>query len=149
LLPLLQCKPNRSQNAIELSANLMIPESEHDDSLTSEKLRPYPIANLTRTVVYAHLHLTRSQALQPGNRNPVRNNQMDAGDKTCSSRNFGSANGAKESAQRRWPSFAKSRRGSQQYSNHHPVFEKRGRHPLTSILSPQAGRGRNCALTWT
>jgi len=49
--PLLQRKPDRSQDAVEFLANLMIPKPQYKDSLTSEKFRPCSIANLTRTIV--------------------------------------------------------------------------------------------------
>ncbi len=34
----LECEPDRSQHAIELLANLMIPESQHNDSMASQEL---------------------------------------------------------------------------------------------------------------
>ena len=51
MLSLPECEPDCSQDAIEFSANLMIPESQHNDSMAREEFRPRAIANLPRTIV--------------------------------------------------------------------------------------------------
>jgi hypothetical protein len=50
-LSLLECEPDCSQHAIELLANLMIPESQNNDSMASLEFRPSSIASLACTVV--------------------------------------------------------------------------------------------------
>src|SRR5439155_12681607 len=49
--PLLQRKPDGSQDAVEFLANLMIPKPQHNDPLASQKFRPRSIANLSATIV--------------------------------------------------------------------------------------------------
>jgi hypothetical protein len=51
LLSLAECEPDCSQDAIEFSANLVIPESQHNDSMAREEFRPRAIANLTGTII--------------------------------------------------------------------------------------------------
>ena len=51
LLSLPDCEADCSQDAIEFSANLMIPESQHNDSMAREEFRPRAIANLTGTII--------------------------------------------------------------------------------------------------
>jgi len=51
LLSLPECEPDCSQDAIEFSANLMIPESQHNDSMAREEFRPRGIANLACTII--------------------------------------------------------------------------------------------------
>jgi hypothetical protein len=46
-----ECEPDCSQDAIEFSANLMIPESQHNDSMAREEFRPRAIANLACTII--------------------------------------------------------------------------------------------------
>ena len=50
-LSLLECEPDCSQHAVELLANLMIPESQHNKSMAREEFRPRLIVSLTCTVV--------------------------------------------------------------------------------------------------
>jgi hypothetical protein len=49
--PCFECQPDRLYNAVEFSANLMVPESHHNDSPTSKRFRPSPITNLLRAIV--------------------------------------------------------------------------------------------------
>ena len=51
MLLLLECEPDCSQHAIELLANLMIPKSQHYDSITGQEFRPRSIVSLASTVV--------------------------------------------------------------------------------------------------
>ena len=51
LLSLLECEPDCSQHAVELLPNLVIPESQHDNSMASQKFRARSVANLACTVV--------------------------------------------------------------------------------------------------
>ena len=51
MLPLLKCDPNCSQHAVELLANLMIPKSQHNDSMASQEFPPRSIMNLACTIV--------------------------------------------------------------------------------------------------
>jgi hypothetical protein len=51
LLSLAECEPDCSQEAIEFSANLVIPESQYNDSMAREEFRPRAIANLTGTII--------------------------------------------------------------------------------------------------
>ncbi len=51
MLSLPECEPDCSQDAIEFSANLMIPESQHNDPMAREEFRPRLIASLACTVV--------------------------------------------------------------------------------------------------
>ena len=50
-LSLLECEPDCLQYAVELLAHLMIPESQHNDSMPSQKFRACSVANLACTVV--------------------------------------------------------------------------------------------------
>jgi hypothetical protein len=51
LLSLFECKQDCSQDAIEFSANLVIPEPQHNDSMARKEFRPRAIANLTGTII--------------------------------------------------------------------------------------------------
>jgi hypothetical protein len=51
LLSLLECQPDCPQDAVELLANLMIPKSQHNDSMTSQEFRAHSIADLARAIV--------------------------------------------------------------------------------------------------
>jgi hypothetical protein len=51
LLPLFEREPDCLQHAIELLANLMIPKSQHCDSLLGEKLLPCLVAHLAGSIV--------------------------------------------------------------------------------------------------
>jgi hypothetical protein len=85
----------------------------------------------------------RSPALRSDNRNPKRNHRMGVGVEICTRQNFGSASIAKESVQAQSTSFAAIERDPQRFiltsdtSSEKPFADT----PLTSILSPQAGRG--------
>ena len=46
-----QCGPDCSQHAVELLANLMIPKSQHNDSMTGQEFRPHLITNLACTII--------------------------------------------------------------------------------------------------
>ena len=48
---LLKCEPDCPQHAVELLANLMIPEPQHHDSMAREEFRPRAIANLACTII--------------------------------------------------------------------------------------------------
>ena len=92
---------------------------------------------------YARHRPIRSRALRSGNRNPGCSSPTNADGEICSPQNFGSANAAKECAHCQLPSFATNERDSRRIilvTN--AIFEKQDYiFPLTSILSPQAGRG--------
>src|SRR5439155_3645558 len=63
---------------------------------------------------YARRRLIRLRASRPDNKNRGYNNPTDAGGEICSPRNFGSANAAKEYAQRPLPSSVGAERGSRE-----------------------------------
>ena len=91
---------------------------------------------------YARHRPIRSRASQPGNKNQVRNSPKDAVGETCSLQNFGCANAAKECAPVQLPSSATVERGSRRIMlMTHATSEKPDQRSLTSVLSPQAGRG--------
>ena len=97
---------------------------------------------------YVRRRPIRQPALRWDNRNPGRNRRTDVGGEICSPRNFGSVSAARESVQAQSPSFATIERDSQRFILTMNAFsEKSFRMPLTSILSPQAGRGGHaCAF---
>ena len=91
---------------------------------------------------YVHRHPIRWPALRWDNRNPKRNRRTDVGDEICSLRNFGSASVAKERVQAQLPSFAALERDPQRSTLAiNASSEKPFADTLTSILSPQPGRG--------
>ena len=97
---------------------------------------------------YVRRRPIRQLTLRWDNRNPGRNRRRDVGGEICSPRNFGSVSAARESVQAQSPSFATIERDSQRFILTMNAFsEKSFRTPLTSILSPQAGRGGHaCAF---
>jgi hypothetical protein len=50
-LSFLECEPDCPQHAVELLANLMIPESQHNKSMAGQEFRPRSIASLVRRIV--------------------------------------------------------------------------------------------------
>ena len=90
----------------------------------------------------------RQPVLRSDNRNPRRNRRTDVGGEICGPRNFGSVRAARESVQAQSPFFATISRDSQRFILTMNACSKRSfRMPLTSILSPQAGRGGHvCAF---
>jgi hypothetical protein len=91
---------------------------------------------------YVRRRPIRQPALRWDNRNPARNHRTDVGGEICSPRNFDSVSAAKESVQAQSPSSAAIERDSQRFILAMGASsEKSFRIPLTSILSPQAGRG--------
>jgi len=97
---------------------------------------------------YVRRRPIRQPALRWDNRNPGRNHRTNVGGEICNPRNFGSVSSARESVQAQSPSFATIERDSQRFIlTMNASSEKSFRMPLTSILSPQAGRGgRACAF---
>jgi hypothetical protein len=94
---------------------------------------------------YVHRRPIRQPALRWDNRNPGR--RTDVGAEICSLRNFGPVSAARESVLAQSPSFGTIERDSQRFIlTMNPSSEKSFRIPLTSILSPQAGRGGHHAL---
>jgi len=80
------------------------------------------------------------------NRNLGCSNPPDADGEICSLQNSASADVAKEFAQVRLLSFATSERGSRRLTLiAKTTSEKADESPLTSVLSPQAGRGETYA----
>ena len=91
---------------------------------------------------YVLRRLIRQPALRWGNRNPRRNRRMDVADEIYILRNFGYVSVAKECVQVPLPFFAAVQHDSQQSVLTINVSSgKSFRMPLTSILSPKAGRG--------
>ena len=91
---------------------------------------------------YARRRPTRWLALRSDNRNPRRNHRTDVGGEICSPRNFGSVSVAKEYVRAQSPSFAAIKRDPRRLIlTVNASSEKGFRMPLTSILSPLAGRG--------
>jgi len=91
---------------------------------------------------YARRRPTQWLALRSDNRNPRRNHRTDVGGEICSSRNFSSMTVAKEYVQAQSPSFAAIERGPRRLILTVNASPGKGfRMPLTSILSPLAGRG--------
>jgi hypothetical protein len=93
-------------------------------------------------------HLARSPTSRQGNRNRVRKNRADAGGETCNLRSSGSADVAKECTRIQLRSFEANERGAQRTQFRSNSFSQGGNllvspshQPLTSILSPQPGRG--------
>jgi hypothetical protein len=56
---LFKSEPNSLQKAIELSANLMIPKSQDDDSVASEECCPGSIATLGSLIVVSTVQFDR------------------------------------------------------------------------------------------
>src|SRR5262249_4597869 len=84
----------------------------------------------------------REPALRSDNRNPARNRRTDVSGEICSQQDSGSVSAAKESVQAQWPFFATIERDSQRFILAMNLSSENGfQMPLTSILSPQAGRG--------
>jgi hypothetical protein len=91
---------------------------------------------------YARRRPTRWLALRSDNRNPRRNHRTDVGGEICSPRNFGSVSVAKEYVRAQSPSFAAIERDPRRLILTVNASSENGfRMPLTSILSPLAGRG--------
>jgi hypothetical protein len=95
------------------------------------------------------LHQARRPVLPPDNRNPRCTAQSGVDGEICIPRKYGCADGAKEFARHPLPFSEESWHDSQQiYLSEllhfrEAKFTTRGnRSPLTSVLSPQAGRGR-------
>ena len=97
---------------------------------------------------YVRRRPIRRPALRWDNRNPGRSRLTDVGGEICCPRNFGSVSAARECAQAQSPSFATIERDSQRFIlTMNASSGKSFRIPLTSILSPQAGRGGHaCAF---
>src|SRR4029453_4818076 len=92
---------------------------------------------------YARHRPTRLQASRLDSRNRVCKGPMGAGGETYSLRNFCFANGAKECAQRRLPSFVASARGSQRIIVITSAVSKSSNHcPLTFNPLPPSGARR-------
>ena len=142
MLSLLECEPDCSQHTIELLANLMIPESQHDNSMASQKFRARSVANLACTVVM-------SSAVQLDSQLCVRAIEIQdvivewmLAAKFMPPQNFDSVSVAKEYVRAQSPSFAAIERDpSVHFNSSTRLAKRRFRTPLTSILSPQAGRG--------
>jgi hypothetical protein len=47
----LKSEPDRLQNAIKLFANLMVPKSQHDDSVLSKECRPGSIVSSAHRII--------------------------------------------------------------------------------------------------
>jgi len=91
---------------------------------------------------YVLHHLIRRPVLRSGNSNPTHNRRVDVDDEIYILRNFGSVSVAKEYVQAPLPFFAAVERDSQQsVLTINMSSGKSFRMPLTSILSPKAGRG--------
>ena len=91
---------------------------------------------------YVRRRPIRQPALRLDNRNPAPNHRTDVGGEICSPRNFGSVSAAKESVQAQSPSFAAIERDLQRFILAMGASSETSfRIPLTSFLSPQAGRG--------
>jgi hypothetical protein len=138
--PFLQREPDCFQNAVEFIANLMVPKPQHSDSVISERIRTRSIANSTQLIIMPAT--IRLPALPPENRNRVCSSQADSDGEICIPQNFDSGDAARECAQCRLPFFATCERGSRNVTLAAKTdSEKADEGPLTSILSPQAGRG--------
>jgi len=95
---------------------------------------------------YVRRHPVRSRASQSDSRNRVCKDQSGVADGIYSPRSCGSADVAKEFAQVRLPSFATRERDSRRLTLlAKSTSEKADENPLTSILSPEAGRGETYA----
>ena len=91
----------------------MIPESQHSDSPASEEFRPRSIPNLVRAIV---VPTTIQFDREPCSRTieiEYVGIEWGAGGEICSLQNFGSANAAKECAQRRLSFYVARKLGSQ------------------------------------
>lgn len=91
---------------------------------------------------YARHRPTRWRVLRSDNRNPKRNCRTDVGGEICIQRNFGSLGVAKEHVQAQSPSSVAIERDPRGLILTLNVSSEKGLWmPLTSILSPLAGRG--------
>ena len=118
----------------------MIPKSQHNDSFAGQEFRPRSIANLSDTIVMpATVQFDRELCDRTVEIQDVTVQRMLDGE-ICGLQSCGSANAAKECAQDQLPSFATNERDSRRIILlTSAVFERES--PLTSVLSPQAGRG--------
>jgi len=119
-----------------------VPESQHDNSMASQKFRARSVANLACTVVM-------SSAVQLDSQLCVRAIEIQdvivewmLAAKFMPPQNFDSVSVAKEYVRAQSPSFAAIERDpSVHFNSSTRLAKRRFRTPLTSILSPQAGRG--------
>jgi hypothetical protein len=123
---------------------------ESDDSKSERQLFPVgpetvPVLNRVSRGIDSHglSHPIRWQALRRDNRNPVRKDRSGAVAGICNLRSFSFEADATKFVRNPWHVCAGDRRESFGRFFTHPVSCKKEkiRLPLTSILSPQAGRG--------
>jgi len=87
------------QHAVEILANLMIPKSQHNNSLAKPGISTALGHGFGPDDSYVHRRLIRQPASRSHNRNPKRNHRLDVGGEICNLQNCGSVSVAKECVQ--------------------------------------------------